>query len=185
MDLSSNARHRRKGKPDEVASAFETRFAFSRFDAAPAKVSSHLAGIPAATAEASAVDVGGGAGGVEAAAVEATLGRQRRLSEDASCQPPCSISYTKPGGYCENKASAAILSGQRSECLSQCCPPSAPLPPSPSSSEPSPPPPPPPAPPWCFAGVATSGTLAYPSDAVVSSLDYVNALDIDISRRAP
>jgi len=39
------------------------------FDAAPAKVSSHLAGVPAAAAEASAVDVGGGAGGVEAAAV--------------------------------------------------------------------------------------------------------------------
>ena len=66
----------------EVKSAFDTRFAFSRFDAPPAKVSSHVAGAPAATAEASAVDVGGGAGGVEAAAVEATLGqRPRRLSE--------------------------------------------------------------------------------------------------------
>jgi len=67
----------------EVTAAFDTRFAFSRFDAPPAKVSPHLAGAPAATAEASAVDVGGGAGGVEAAAVEATLGRPRprRLSE--------------------------------------------------------------------------------------------------------
>ena len=50
-------------------------------------MSSHLAGVLAATAEATAEDVGGGAGGVEAAAVEATLGRQRRLSED--CREEC------------------------------------------------------------------------------------------------
>ena len=33
----------------------------------------------------------------------------------------------------------------------------------------------------CFEGVATSGTLAYPSNVVVSSLDYVDALDLDIT----
>ena len=70
-----------------MPSAFATReFAFSRFDAPPAKVSPHLTGAPAATAEASAVDVGGVAGGIEVA-VEATLGRQRRLSED--CREEC------------------------------------------------------------------------------------------------
>ena len=33
----------------------------------------------------------------------------------------------------------------------------------------------------CFEDVATSGTLAYPSNVVVSSLDYVDALDLDIT----
>ena len=62
----------------EVKSAFDTRFAFSRFDAAPVKVSSHLAGTPAAIAEATAEDVDG----------EASVGAPgRRLSggRDPDC----------------------------------------------------------------------------------------------------
>ena len=46
-------------------------------------------------------DVGGGAGGVEAAAVEATLGRQRRLSED------CFKNLTRE--ECTNPSSATML----------------------------------------------------------------------------
>ena len=92
----------------EVTAAFDTRFAFSRFDAPPAKVTSHLAGALAATAEASAVDVGGGAGGVEAAAVEATLGRQRprRLAEcikNSSPSPPSSPDAAASSSVCGTK----------------------------------------------------------------------------------
>jgi len=72
-------------------------------------VSSHLAGVLAATAEATAEDVGGGAGGVEAAAVEATLGRQRRLSED------CFKNLTRE--ECTNPSSATMLAATMGKTL--------------------------------------------------------------------